>query len=78
MQLEGRDRDLVATHMGHNLAVHDAHYRMPINTLEVSKVGKVLLNLESKGGPRGLIGKSFDSLELPPPDSTDLFPSTGS
>lgn len=62
MQLEGRDP---TTHLGHSLGVHDAHYRIPMNALEVKKVRKVLVNLEHEYGPQGLVGKSLGSIRLP-------------
>lgn len=32
--------------MGHNIAVHREYYRLPSNTIEVAKVGKLLLAME--------------------------------
>ena len=40
--LKKNELNVVATFMGHNVAVHREYYRLPGNTLQLAKVGKLL------------------------------------
>lgn len=62
MDLRSNELDSLADHLGHNIAVHREYYRLPSSTIEISKVGKLLMAAE-----RGLdkfAGKTLDDIEL--------------
>lgn len=60
MDLKENELEWLSTHMGHNLNVHREYYRLPENTLQTAKVGKLLLAIES--GIQKYKGKSLDDI----------------
>lgn len=63
MALKDNELDVLANFLGHDVRVHREYYRLPDATLQVAKVSKLLIALESgKGGE--LQGKSLDELEV--------------
>lgn len=48
--------------MGHDLAIHNEYYRLPDNTLQLSRVSKILLAAES-GKINELKGKTLDEFD---------------
>lgn len=52
----------VADHMGHTVAVHEKYYKLPSDTIEIAKVGKMLYALEK--GLSNFAGKSIDEIEF--------------
>ena len=46
MNLSENEMDQVATHLGHDLAIHRKYYRLPDSTVELSKIAKLLLSTE--------------------------------
>lgn len=60
--------------MGHNISIHDEYYRLPNETLQLTRVSKMLLAVDS-GRFDELKGKSMEELDsfMPQMDSdTDL------
>jgi hypothetical protein len=62
MDLKEQELDWLCTHLGHTINVHREYYRLPQNTLEVAKIGKLLMAVE--GGIRRYQGKSLDEITL--------------
>ncbi|KAJ8306755.1 hypothetical protein KUTeg_015692, partial [Tegillarca granosa] len=60
--LLNNELDVLAKFMGHNIKVHREYYRLPENTLQLAKVSKILLNLES-GNLKGT-GKTLEEIEV--------------
>lgn len=60
--LKDNELDVLAKFMGHNIKVHREYYRLPENTLQLAKVSKILLNLES-GNLKGT-GKTLEEIEV--------------
>lgn len=60
--LSSNDREQLATFMGHNLSIHDEYYRLPNETLQLSRVSKLLLAIDS-GRFDELKGKSMEELD---------------
>lgn len=60
--LSDNDRQQLATFMGHNLSIHDEYYRLPNETLQLSRVSKILLAVDS-GRFEELKGKSIEELD---------------
>lgn len=72
LNLNGNDVEGLATFMGHNVDVHKEYYRLPDNILQVAKISKLLLALES-GKLKEIKGKNFDDIDVDEPLSdTDL------
>ena len=46
MNLSENEKDQIASHLGHDLAVHRKYYRLSESTVELSKVAKLLLSTE--------------------------------
>ena len=53
----------VARHMGHELSVHRKFYRLQDDVIELAKVAKLLLAVES-GKAADYTGKSLDDLDV--------------
>jgi hypothetical protein len=53
----------VARHMGHELAVHRKFYRLQDDVIELAKISKLLLAVES-GQAHHFKGMSLDDLDL--------------
>ena len=62
MDLKENELDWLADHMGHDKAVHRQYYRLPSNTVEVAKIGKLLIAAEKGLDKYG--GKGLDDIEL--------------
>ena len=62
LDLKSNELDWLATHLGHNIAVHREFYRLPMNVVEVAKVGKLLTAVEK--GVQRYSGKSLDEIDL--------------
>lgn len=62
MDLKENEVGWVADHMGHTTQVHHKYYKLPSDTLEITKIGKMLLALE-KGSDK-YSGKTLDSIEV--------------
>jgi len=55
--------DLLCRHMGHSINVHHSFYRLPSQTLELAKISKLLLAVET-GKLNNLSGKKFEELKI--------------
>lgn len=62
MDLKENELEWLCSHMGHNINVHREYYRLPKNTLEVAKIGKLLMAIEQ--GSKKYKGKSLDDIDL--------------
>lgn len=66
------DREQLANFMGHDLDIHNQYYRLPDETLQISRVSKILLAMES-GQLHQLRGKTLEEFDdyMVPVDSSD-------
>jgi len=62
LNLSNNDREQLANFMGHDLAIHNEYYRLPDETLQISRVSKILLAMES-GKLHELKGKSLEEFD---------------
>lgn len=62
LNLQENDIGVLASFMGHSKKVHRDFYRLPSDILQVTKVTKVLLAMES-GTMKSLEGKSLDQID---------------
>ena len=46
MNVIENEMDQVASHLGHDLAIHRKYYRLPDSTVELSKIAKLLMSTE--------------------------------
>lgn len=69
MDLKENEMEWLANHMGHDLAVHREYYRLPENTLQTAKIGKLLLAVE--GGLAKYSGKALDDIQLSDIDESE-------
>lgn len=65
--LKDNELDLVAQYLGHDIRTHRQYYRLPSATLQMAKVAKVLLQMESGDISRN---KSLDDIDI----SDDIVP----
>ena len=63
LNLEERELGMLAGFLGHNISVHREFYRLPENTLQLAKCGKILMMLD-QGKIADFAGKSLDEIEL--------------
>ena len=63
LNLKTTELDQLADFLGHNIAVHRQHYRLPEGTLQLAKISKVLLALE-QGRLGEYKGKSLDEIRI--------------
>jgi len=56
------DREQLANFMGHDLAIHNEYHRLLDETLQISRVSKILLAMES-GNVHELKGKTLEQFE---------------
>jgi len=63
LNLKTTELDQLADFLGHNIAVHRKHYRLPESTLQLAKVSKVLLAME-QGRLGDYKGKSLDEIQV--------------
>ncbi|XP_033108973.1 uncharacterized protein LOC117110386 [Anneissia japonica] len=61
--LQNNELDILATFMGHDINVHRNYYRLPEETTQVVKVGRILLALE-KGKTFDFKNKKLDEIEI--------------
>ncbi|XP_033100811.1 uncharacterized protein LOC117104222, partial [Anneissia japonica] len=61
--LQNNELDILATFMGHDINVHRNYYRLPEETTQVVKVGRILLALE-KGRTFDFKNKKLDEIEI--------------
>ena len=50
MNLRENEMDMIASHLGHDLAVHRRYYRLQDSTIELSKIARLLMSTESRLG----------------------------
>lgn len=62
LNLTKNDREQLANFMGHDLENHNAYYRLPDETLQISRVSKILLAMES-GNLHQLKGKTLEEFD---------------
>nr|XP_043909194.1 uncharacterized protein LOC122786777 isoform X4 [Solea senegalensis] len=63
LNLKTTELDQLADFLGHNIAVHRKHYRLPEGTLQLAKISKVLLAME-QGRLGEYKGKSLDEIQV--------------
>ena len=63
MNLLENEQDILASFMGHDLRVHREYYRLPERTLQLAKVSKVLLQIQT-GSIRNLAGRSLNDVQI--------------
>lgn len=61
VNLEGNELDILAGFMGHDIRTHREFYRLPEETIQVAKVSKLLLLLESG---QKLTGKTLSDIDV--------------
>lgn len=47
LNLTSNDKEQLANFMGHDLAIHNNYYKLPDETLQISRISKILLAMES-------------------------------
>ena len=62
LDMKQNELELLCNHMGHSVTVHREFYRLPSSTLELAKISKLLLAVET-GKLTDLSGKKFDELD---------------
>ena len=62
LDLQKNELDMLAGYMGHDLNVHRQFYRLPEDTLQLAKCGKLLLMMESGMGKYA--GMTLDSVQV--------------
>jgi len=62
LDMTENELDLLCRHMGHSVNVHHSFYRLPSQTLELAKISKLLLAVET-GKLSNLSGKKFEELD---------------
>lgn len=67
LNLTKNDREQLANFMGHDLKIYDEYYRLPDETLQVSRISKILLAMESNNlhKLRGKTLEEFDDFLMP-------------
>ena len=70
MDLKEHEIEWLCTHMGHTKSVHREYYRLPKNTLEVAKIGKLLTALEQ--GSDSYKGKQLDEIDIEAEDEPGI------
>ena len=61
--LDKEELEWVADHLGHNIEIHREFYRLQENVLEMSKVSKLLMTIES-GSVHKVAGKRLSDISL--------------
>ena len=61
--MEEKEKQEVARHMGHELAVHRKFYRLQDDIIELAKISKLLIAVEN-GKAAQYSGISLDDLDL--------------
>lgn len=65
LNLKTTEVDQLADYLGHNIAVHRKHYRLPEGTLQLAKISKVLMAIE-QGRLGEFKGKCLDEIHVDP------------
>ena len=73
LNLKNNELDSLAGFLGHDINVHRNFYRMPENTVQVAKIGKILMGLDS-GKISEFQGKSLDEIEINEEEELELEP----
>jgi len=63
LDLEDNELEWLANHMGHNISIHRDFYRLHHHTLELAKVSKILMTVDS-GDIGKWAGKSLSEIEV--------------
>ena len=63
ISLEKEELEWLADHLGHSIEVHREFYRLQESTLEICKVSKLLMAIES-GAIHKLVGKKLSDIEV--------------
>lgn len=63
MNLKKNELDILASFMGHDLLVHRNYYRLPQDSMEMAKVSKVLMAMET-GKVEKFSGKTLDDISV--------------
>lgn len=63
LSLDEHDREIMATFMGHDITVHNSFYRLPQETLQVARMGRLLMAFDN-GTIGQYSGKSIDDISL--------------
>ena len=63
LNLKDHELDLLAGFLGHDIRVHRNYYRLPESTLEIARVSKLLLHVES-GDLHRYKGKSLEEINV--------------
>ena len=73
MDLDEKELDWLARHMGHDIRIHREFYRLHHSTIELTKVGKLLTAVD-QGKVGNFTGMSLDdiSLDMSPGEGTYL------
>lgn len=61
--LKENEVDWLARHLGHDIRVHREFYRLQESSIEIAKVSKLLLAVDS-GKASKLVGKSLDEIDI--------------
>lgn len=72
MNLKENELDVLASFMGHDIRTHRQYYRLPDDIMQLAKVSKVLLKLES-GDISSVAGKTLDEIELNEDEGNFIF-----
>lgn len=72
LNLTSNDKEQLANFMGHDLAIHNDYYKLPDETLQISRISKILLAMES-GNVHELRGKTLEEFDeyMMPNDTED-------
>ena len=62
LNLQENELELLANHLGHDITVHREFYRLPEDTFNLAKVGKLLLALEKVVSQ--YTGKTLNEIEM--------------
>ena len=63
LNLKDNELDQIADFLGHDIRVHRDFYRLPVPTMQLAKISKLLLSIE-KGSISSIQGKSLDEIEI--------------
>ncbi|XP_050416929.1 uncharacterized protein LOC126830572 [Patella vulgata] len=63
LSLRDNELDILAKFMGHDIRVHREYYRLPENTLQVAKISKILLAMET-GNITKMAGMNLDDISV--------------
>ena len=68
LDLQGKELDWLARHMGHDIQVHREYYRLRVPTIELANVSKTLAVVD-EGSVSKWVGKPLDEIEVDLDDS---------